>query len=156
MQSQFRVAASFTNPNARCPVCGASVYFYQSPAGGRVFFDDLGPPWPKHPCTDNSMSAGSLARPAVAPATAVSRLDAKKPQWLDEGWSPFICVDALPSTGGVGYCMLVGRLGDALTILYLCTVKLPDGALLQVRPARPNEFDVSLVWIEPVGSLRRP
>lgn len=42
---------SFTNPNALCPVCGASVYFYQSPHGGRVFFDDLGPPWPKHACT---------------------------------------------------------------------------------------------------------
>jgi hypothetical protein len=28
------------------------VYFYQSPYGGRVFFDELGPPWPKHPCTD--------------------------------------------------------------------------------------------------------
>lgn len=41
------------DPNASCPVCGAAVYFYRSPAGGRVFFDDLGHPWPKHPCTDN-------------------------------------------------------------------------------------------------------
>lgn len=148
LQSQFHVAASFTNPNTSCPVCGAHVYFYQSPAGGRVFFDDLGPPWPKHPCTDNSMPTGSSARPAVAPAAAVSKLDAKRPQWLDEGWTPFICDDAQASTGDVGYCMLVGRLGDTLTILYLCTVKLPDEALLQVRPARPNEFDVSMVWIE--------
>lgn len=46
--------SSYTNPNAKCPVCGASVFFYQSPYGGRVFFDELGPPWPKHPCTDNS------------------------------------------------------------------------------------------------------
>jgi hypothetical protein len=148
LQSQFRLAASFTNPNANCPVCGARVYFYQSPAGGRVFFDDLGPPWPKHPCTDNSMSVGSLARPAVAPLAAVSRPDAKRPQWLDDGWLPFICDDAQASTGDVGYCMLVGRLGDTLTILYLCTVKLPDEALLQVKPARPNEFDVSMAWIE--------
>lgn len=44
---------SFTTPNARCPVCSASVFFYVSPYGGRVFFDNLGPPWPKHPCTDN-------------------------------------------------------------------------------------------------------
>jgi hypothetical protein len=29
------------------------VFFYQSPYGGRVFFDSLGPPWPKHPCTDH-------------------------------------------------------------------------------------------------------
>jgi len=48
----------FTNPNASCPVCGAPVYFYQSSQGGRVFFDELGPPWPKHPCTDNSRASG--------------------------------------------------------------------------------------------------
>lgn len=47
---------SFTIPNASCPVCGDPVFFYQSPHGGRVFFDELGPPWQKHPCTDNSAS----------------------------------------------------------------------------------------------------
>lgn len=46
--------ASFVFPNARCPVCEAPVFFYQSPSGGRVFFDELGPPWPKHGCTDNA------------------------------------------------------------------------------------------------------
>lgn len=45
---------SYTNPNASCPVCGAAVFFYRSPHGGRVFFDELGVPWPKHPCTDTS------------------------------------------------------------------------------------------------------
>jgi hypothetical protein len=40
----FITYPSYVNPNARCPVCGASVYFYQSPYGGRVFFDELGPP----------------------------------------------------------------------------------------------------------------
>lgn len=44
-------------PNAECPVCGQSVYFVQPENGGRVFFDELGPPWPKHPCTDNGQSA---------------------------------------------------------------------------------------------------
>lgn len=47
-------------PNAFCPVCGAAVYFYQSPAGGRVFFDDLGHPWPKHACTDQPHVAVKL------------------------------------------------------------------------------------------------
>lgn len=45
---------AYTTPKARCPVCGAKVFFYQSEAGGRVYFDELGPPWPKHPCTDSS------------------------------------------------------------------------------------------------------
>lgn len=48
---------SFINPNAYCPVCNAIVFFYQSPFGGRVFFDNLGPPWPKHPCTDSGSTA---------------------------------------------------------------------------------------------------
>lgn len=43
-------SGSWVNPNARCPVCNAAVFFYKSPAGGRVYFDALGAPWPKHPC----------------------------------------------------------------------------------------------------------
>lgn len=53
-------------PNAECPVCGQPVYFVQPENGGRIFFDELGPPWPKHPCTDNDHS------PVFAPAGYVS------------------------------------------------------------------------------------
>jgi len=77
----FTTYASFTTPNASCPVCGASVFFYQSPTGGRVFFDELGPPWPKHPCTDNR----SLSVSRLAPGSAPS---APTPQWQKEGWEP--------------------------------------------------------------------
>lgn len=45
-------AARFVNPNAKCPECGADVFYYQNEFGSRVYFDELGPPWPKHPCTD--------------------------------------------------------------------------------------------------------
>lgn len=45
---------SITIPNALCPVCSKPVFFYQNNYGSRVFFDELGSPWPKHPCTDNS------------------------------------------------------------------------------------------------------
>lgn len=68
---------SYLNPNAFCPVCGASVYFYQSPYGGRVFFDDLGPPWPKHPCTDNGEIPERNRQPSIS-----------KPKWQEEGWFP--------------------------------------------------------------------
>lgn len=47
---------SFVNPNAMCPVCGELVFYYESPYGGKVYFDSLGPPWPKHTCTDNDSS----------------------------------------------------------------------------------------------------
>jgi hypothetical protein len=53
-QRPFRSSISYADPNALCPVCGSQVFFYQNAAGSRVFFDDLGWPWPKHPCTDNS------------------------------------------------------------------------------------------------------
>lgn len=49
----FRSIGSYVNPNARCPVCDKIVFFYQSPSGGRAFFDALGWPWPKHGCTDS-------------------------------------------------------------------------------------------------------
>lgn len=50
--SKFEKVESYLDPNARCPVCGAPVFFYRSTYNGRVFFDDVGWPWPKHPCTD--------------------------------------------------------------------------------------------------------
>lgn len=45
-------AKYFVNPNAQCPSCGVAVFYYQNEYGSRVYFDQLGPPWPKHPCTD--------------------------------------------------------------------------------------------------------
>ena len=56
-----------TTPNARCPVCGTRVFFYQSEAGGRVYFDELGPPWPKHSCTDRSAKPSLQKLTAAAP-----------------------------------------------------------------------------------------
>ncbi|MFZ4766593.1 MAG: hypothetical protein ACOYMN_16700 [Roseimicrobium sp.] len=55
-------AASFLYiPNSRCPVCQADVFFYRNNQGSRVYFDDLGPPWPKHPCTDVSSNGLTTA-----------------------------------------------------------------------------------------------
>jgi hypothetical protein len=45
---------SFLNKNARCPECNANVYYFENSFGSRVFFDDVGRPWPKHSCTDNT------------------------------------------------------------------------------------------------------
>lgn len=50
-------AGTWVNPNATCPVCGAPVFFYSNDFGSRVFFDAMGHPWPKHPCTDSSSVA---------------------------------------------------------------------------------------------------
>lgn len=57
----------YMNPNARCPVCNAPVYFFQSESGARVFFDDVGSPWPKHPCTDNPVAKKNTVLPCNEP-----------------------------------------------------------------------------------------
>lgn len=64
----FRSLHAYTTPNARCPVCNQRVYFYQSPFGGKVFFDALGGDWPKHPCTDKFTKSrpSSFAAPQTA------------------------------------------------------------------------------------------
>jgi len=74
----------FRKPNARCPVCRAEVYFYQSPAGGRVYFDELYPPWPKHPCTDGHSSV---------PETGASVPDCAPSSVSDptRRWRPLMC-----------------------------------------------------------------
>ena len=73
---------SYLNPNARCPVCDQPVFFYRAPGGGRVFFDELGPPWPKHPCTDNGAQLSSPPSSSEAPP--------RRPNWVGEGWAPIL------------------------------------------------------------------
>lgn len=73
--------SSYVKPNAICPVCGAPVFFYQSPFGGRVYFDEMGPPWPKHPCTSNDR--------AIPLTTVGIKIPFKKPAWDRDGWCPF-------------------------------------------------------------------
>ena len=34
----------------RCPSCAGPVYFFMCNCGSKVFFDELGPPWPMHDC----------------------------------------------------------------------------------------------------------
>jgi hypothetical protein len=50
MNARYGFSARLVIPNAECPVCGAIVFFYQNHHGSRVWFDELGPPWPKHSC----------------------------------------------------------------------------------------------------------
>ena len=38
-----------------CPKCGQGAYYVQH-NGGFVWVDELGPPWPKHPCFDCEVS----------------------------------------------------------------------------------------------------
>ncbi len=73
---------SFVNPNAKCPVCKVPVFFYQSPYGGKVFFDELGPPWTKHPCTNNYSDK--------KPLSIKSYNNKNNFSWISSGWKPHI------------------------------------------------------------------
>lgn len=110
---------SYVNPNATCPRCGKSVYFYQSPSGGRVYFNELGPPWPKHgpsswECPDeeeNEPSRTTRITPSIFPqpiqakkseaAKTQSRPNLTTPEWRKAGWSPLLLSKAEPSGGGI-------------------------------------------------------
>lgn len=72
-------SSRYVLPNATCPVCGAPVFFYQNEFGSKVFFDELGPPWPKHPCTDNAIQAArdtesTSAYPVAHATEAIQRI----------------------------------------------------------------------------------
>jgi hypothetical protein len=65
-------------------VCFAPVYFYRSPYNGRVFFDELGWPWPKHGCTDNRRE---LQRTTRTSTVAIPEQDTA---WRRDGWNPLL------------------------------------------------------------------
>lgn len=73
---------SYVNPNANCPVCGQPVFFYRSPYNGRVYFNSLGWPWPKHPCTDRSGEPKRRLGQNFDPRRATP--------WKSEGWIPLL------------------------------------------------------------------
>jgi hypothetical protein len=83
---------SHTIPNAKCPVCSTKVFFYRSPDNGAVFFDDLGPPWPKHPCTSGMLNAG-----------IIKAIEKKKVRKKNKFCWPYPChkIEALPENEGI-------------------------------------------------------
>ena len=131
---------SFTIPNASCPVCAASVFFYQSPHGGRVFFDSLGPPWPKHHCTDDG---GRVSRPMRFVRNSNKwRLAKAQPRtaWQSQGWEPFmidsVAPHSIPST-----VRITGKLlRDCVLRLFILSAAVQEvtGVPIQIR-AKPGK-----------------
>jgi len=112
------VLGSYLNPNARCPICGQRVYFYRSPHDGRVFFDDLAPDWPKHPCTDKSDDP-----PGSAQYISWDHIEASEAEWSKKGWEPFDNARAYPDDESTRF---IGRF---------------EGKLLELSLLRPSSAD---------------
>ena len=81
---------SFVNPNAKCPVCKEPVFFYQSPYGGRVFFDKLGHPCLKHPCTDTSLKNLDIGLNTESNNNQVANFSRER-NWEKAGWKSLVC-----------------------------------------------------------------
>lgn len=69
--------------NALCPICKKPVFFYRNEHGSAVFFDELGPPWPKHPCTINENKKIIYSK---------KNFLCNEPVWKREGWINYILV----------------------------------------------------------------
>lgn len=130
----------FTNPNAKCPVCGASVYFYVSPNGGRVFFDELGPPWPKHPCTDHG-------RPVVRLTPSVFLREEINTTHFKDGWIPYLCQDIQPIRGGKTIYQLTGLVGDQKQTYFSTKEGLSEEAPFLIK-----QNDDGQIWLSTIIS----
>lgn len=116
----------FTNPNANCPVCSVKVYFYTSPHGGRVFFDELGPPWPKHPCTDTGRPVAISSIKAPLQAGHIIKFNR-------DGWVPFLCQDINPLRNDPAISQLTGLINDQKKTLFAVKVGLSEGAPFLIK-----------------------
>lgn len=63
LDASYETFECYLSPNAQCPVCGKAVFYYENAFGSKVYFDDVGWPWPKHPCTDTRGSGLKTQRP---------------------------------------------------------------------------------------------
>ena len=57
----------------RCQFCNQHVFYYENDFGSKVFFDDLGPPWPKHNCPERQAQFASRKAPLKAGRLKVER-----------------------------------------------------------------------------------
>ena len=148
----YGTAESYTDANALCPVCGAEVFFYRSPFNGRVFFDAMGPPWPKHPCTDSS-AGGRSTFPNWVLRTKES-FGLGTPLWRREGWTPFIVKDASAIPSRPGYFRLKGVLGNQGQEIYVELASFRNGALVQVRKRSDGSYELSLLEVDEAGNVK--
>ena len=50
MMRRMRISGERKCFPTRCRYCGQRVFYFENEFGAKLFFDSLGPPWPKHRC----------------------------------------------------------------------------------------------------------
>lgn len=140
------IAAGYVNPNARCPECGATVFFYQSPEGGRVFFDALGPPWPKHPCTDRGRDVIYFGHLDVNGSASHGSL-----QVSADGWVPFLCDDIKEIPHKEGIFELSGFVADERQTYFVKVFGLAERAPYFLKRTSSDWVEMSTLHDDGAG-----
>ena len=138
--------ASFINPNAHCPVCGKTVVFYRSPYNGRIFFDSIGWPWPKHGCTDNGQEPRQAA-PGMPPRS--------EPAWKAERWHPLVASRIYVSAKNR---VITGDVEGDYQQLYLTAHALIDAQspiFARPIPQHPGLFEVTYLSSDMIATQHR-
>lgn len=101
----FKSVEAFTVPNAQCPVCGDLVFYYEHASGSKVYFEELGPPWTKHPCTDNPqilLKTPILIKKNEAKSIVEKKEGSYSSTWKTGGWKPSKVHSTKEIAAGVG------------------------------------------------------
>jgi hypothetical protein len=149
-QDSSGTVTSYVNPNAHCPVCHEPVFFYRSPYNGRVFFDELGWPWPKHHCTDNSLESRRTTRESV-----LKYPRRNEPRWQQEGWHPFRSLKVYSAQDRL---QITGDVENDFLELYLFRGERIDPkspTLVRRQPEKPDIFKVSFLTSDAFGTRSR-
>lgn len=126
------LSGGYVNPNSKCPVCGAAVFYYESPYGGRVFFDSLGPPWPKHPCTSADRVSETTAH--------VSR-----PSWQNDNWMPLTNVTISTSPAGMSAYSISGVQSGKSYQFYFRASEIVMAEIVRFRREASGSFHLSIL-----------
>jgi hypothetical protein len=130
--TQNKLSGGYTNPNARCPVCNEPVFYYESPYGGRVFFDSLGPPWPKHPCTSSDQNE----------YVGYSR---KKSSWQEENWMPLTEVSINHKTSEKLIYTITGKERWKRFQFYFLAHEIVMAEIVRFRKHDSGQFEFSIL-----------
>jgi len=135
---------SFVNPHATCPVCGQEVFYYQSANGSRVFFDALGPPWPKHPCTDNPSVASRVVikRGKESPERKVNK---NVYAWQSVGWEPIYVLEVKEAHNN-NFISIHGIFkGNNITVYVRNDGKFPKQSPMHLREKDSKSYELSTI-----------
>jgi hypothetical protein len=116
-----------------------------------VFFDDVGPPWPKHPCTDTSITESDRQPPLLARSLTTFA----RPKWLEEGWVPMI-VGTLSNveSGRLRFQSIRTTWAGAEITIYLKGWEVKRGGMYHVKRITDERFSICELCVNAENAVR--